>query len=157
MPIDATELRRVMGYFATGVTVVTSMIDDRVCGMTANSFASVSLDPPLVLFCAETDSETRRGIQGSKFFGVNILDANSERVSRMFATRGPKDFQGVGHHTEATGAPILDEALAWVDCSLHDELEAGDHVIEIGLIERADARAEGHPLLFFRGGYHTLS
>ena len=156
MPIDANELRRVMGHFATGVTVVTSMIEGRPCAMTANSVASVSLDPPLVLFCGDRDSETLRGVMASKFFAINILSEHAERISRTFATRGPKTFDGMGYRPELTGAPVLDEALAWVDCALHSEFDAGDHVIVVGLIERADAADDGKPLLFYRGGYHTL-
>jgi flavin reductase (DIM6/NTAB) family NADH-FMN oxidoreductase RutF len=156
MPIDANELRRVMGHFATGVTVVTSMIDGRPCAMTANSVSSVSLDPPLVLFCGDEASETLRGVQESKFFAISILSEHGERISRTFATRGPKDFRGIGFHTELTGAPILDDALAWVDCRLYGEFEAGDHVIVVGLIERGNALDEGKPLLFYRGGYHSL-
>lgn len=156
LPIDATDLRRVMGYFATGVTVVTSMIDGRPCAMTANSVCSVSLDPPLVMFCAELASETRRGVQQSGFFAINILDERSERTSRMFAARGPKAFDGIGFHAEDTGAPVFDEALAWVDCRVYAEYEGGDHVIVLGMIERGDAMSEGKPLVFYRGGYHTL-
>jgi 3-hydroxy-9,10-secoandrosta-1,3,5(10)-triene-9,17-dione monooxygenase reductase component len=156
MPIDGTDLRRVMGHFATGVAVVTSVVDGRPCAMTANSVASVSLDPPLVLFCCETASDTMRGVQESKIFAVNVLSETAERVSRTFATRGPKKFDGIGYRTEHTGAPIFDEALAWADCTVYAQVEAGDHVIVVGLIERADAAPEGKPLLFYRGGYHTL-
>lgn len=156
MPIDANELRRVMGHFATGVTVVTSKIEGRPCAMTANSVASVSLDPPLVLFCGDGDSETLRGVLQSKFFAISILSEHGERISRTFATRGPMDFQGIGFRTELTGAPVLDDALAWVDCTVHAQFDAGDHVIVVGVIERADALDEGKPLLFYRGGYHSL-
>jgi 3-hydroxy-9,10-secoandrosta-1,3,5(10)-triene-9,17-dione monooxygenase reductase component len=156
MPIDANELRRVMGHFATGVTVITSVIEGRPCAMTANSVASVSLDPPLVLFCGDNNSETLRGVQESKFFAISILGDHGERVSRSFATRGPKDFDGIGFRAELTGAPVLDEALAWLDCSVWAEFDAGDHVIVVGRVERADAADEGKPLLFYRGGYHTL-
>lgn len=156
MPIDATELRRVMGHFATGVTVVTSVLDGRPCGMTANSVTSVSLDPPLVLFCADLGSETRRGVQQSGGFAINILDERHERISRSFATRGPKSFDGIGFRTEVTGSPLLDDALAWMDCRVYAEYEGGDHSLVLGLIERADALSEGSPLIFYRGGYHTL-
>lgn len=156
MAIDGTDLRRVMGHFATGVAVVTSVVEGRPAAMTANSVASVSLEPPLVLFCGETTSDTLRGVQESKFFAINILTEKAERVSRTFATRGPKVFDGIGYRTERTGAPIFDEALAWADCTVWASWEAGDHVIVVGLIERADAAPEGKPLLFYRGGYHTL-
>src|ERR1051326_9193324 len=128
MAIDGTDLRRVMGHFATGVAVVTSVSDGRPAAMTANSVASVSLEPPLVLFCGETNSDTLRGVQESKFFAINVLNEKAERVSRTFATRGPKVFDGIGYRTEHTGAPIFDEALAWADCSLWASWEAGDHV-----------------------------
>lgn len=156
MPIDGSELRRVMGFFATGVTVVTSVIRERPCAMTANSVTSLSLEPPLVLFCADPDSETRKGVAESGFFAINILDERAERMSRNFATRGQKNFDGIGFRAETTGAPILEEALAWLDCVVHAEYDGGDHVIVIGLIEAADAAPEGKPLLFFRGGYHSF-
>jgi flavin reductase (DIM6/NTAB) family NADH-FMN oxidoreductase RutF len=145
-----------MGHFATGVAVVTSMIDGRPCAMTANSVTSVSLDPPLVLFCGIEGSDTLNGVRESKFFAINILNEHAERVSRSFATRGPKDFEGIGFRTELTGAPVLDEALAWVDCTVQAEHPGGDHVIVVGVIERADAVDDGKPLVFYRGGYHSL-
>lgn len=154
--VEAAELRRVMGHFATGVTVVTSMVEGRPCAMTANSVTSVSLCPPLVLFCPDKGSETLRGVQESRFFAINILDESAERISRSFAARGPKPFDGIGYRREKTGAPILDGALAWVDCSVHAEYDGGDHVIAVGLVEAADALTEGKPLVFYRGGYHTL-
>jgi 3-hydroxy-9,10-secoandrosta-1,3,5(10)-triene-9,17-dione monooxygenase reductase component len=154
--IDATDLRRVMGYFATGVTLVASMSDGRPSAMTANSVTSVSLDPPLVLFCADRNSDTLRAVRASKAFAINILDEREERISRVFATRGPKSFQGIGFRSEATGSPVLEDALAWLDCRVHAEHEAGDHVLVLGVIERADARSEGKPLIFYRGGYHSL-
>jgi 3-hydroxy-9,10-secoandrosta-1,3,5(10)-triene-9,17-dione monooxygenase reductase component len=156
MPIDASELRRVMGHFATGVTVVTSMIDGRPCAMTANSVASVSLDPPLVMFCPENGSETRRGVRQSGYFAINVLNEAAERISRDFSARGPKTWDGIGYHAESTGAPVFDDSLAWLDCTVFAEYPGGDHVIVVGEIVAADAAAEGKPLLFYRGGYHSL-
>ncbi|MCA1832424.1 MAG: flavin reductase family protein [Actinomycetota bacterium] len=156
MPIDASELRRVMGHFATGVTVVTSMLDGRPCAMTANSVASVSLSPPLVMFCPDNESETRRGVEQSGFFAINILEEGSERISRDFSARGPKIWDGIGFHAEETGAPVFEDSLAWVDCSVFAQYPGGDHLIVVGEILRADAHAHGNPLLFYRGGYHTL-
>jgi 3-hydroxy-9,10-secoandrosta-1,3,5(10)-triene-9,17-dione monooxygenase reductase component len=156
MAIEPSDLRRVMGHFATGVTVVTSTIEGRPCAMTANSVASVSLDPPLILFCGDVNSETLRGVSESKSFAVNILNEHSESISRAFATRGPKSLDGIGYRTEHTGSPVFDDALAWADCTVHSSHDAGDHVIVVGLIERADAVDGGKPLLFYRGGYHSL-
>ena len=145
-----------MGYFATGVTVVTSKIDGRPCAMTANSVSSLSLDPPLVMFCPDNESETKRGVEQSGFFAINILAEGGERISRDFSARGPKTWDGIGFRTEVTGAPVFEDALAWLDCTVFAQYPGGDHVIVVGEAVKVDAAPHGNPLLFYRGGYHTL-
>lgn len=144
-----------MGHFATGVTVVASMLDGAPCGMTANAITSVSLDPPLLLFCAEHTSDTLKGINQSGFFAVSILDQTYERLSRRFAAIGAKSLEGIAWRTETTGAPVLEDALGWLDCTVWASYEGGDHTIVVGVVEAADAH-EGKPLVFYRGGYHFL-
>lgn len=153
--IDPIEFRRVLGHFASGVTVVTTvMADGRPCGLTANSFCSVSLNPSLVLVCVERASDTHECIRASGFFGVSVLeDSGGESVSRRFAAYDVQEkFQGVAWRTEITGAPVLSASLAWLDCRLSQEVAAGDHTIFIGEVAAADAR-EGTPLVYYRGGY----
>ncbi len=155
--ISPARLRQVLGNFATGVTVITAAADDGPVGMAANSFTSVSLDPPLVLFCAGKSSTTWPDIEAAGRFCVNILGSDHADLSNQFATKDLDRFADVSHRTEATGSPVLDEAIAWLDCeqvALHD---AGDHVIVVGQVLALDAVDDASPLLFFRGGYGQLS
>jgi 3-hydroxy-9,10-secoandrosta-1,3,5(10)-triene-9,17-dione monooxygenase reductase component len=153
--IDAAHYRAVLGHFATGVTIVTAMDGDEPTGMAANSFSSVSLDPPLVLFCAAKSSTTWPRMQPARHFCVNILANDQEEVCRLFATKGADRFKGVGWWAGESGAPVLHDALAWIDCVVEAEHDAGDHVIVVGRCLAMDSR-DGEPLLFYRGGYRNL-
>jgi flavin reductase (DIM6/NTAB) family NADH-FMN oxidoreductase RutF len=153
--IDESEFRRVMGHFATGVAVVTSYRDDgSPIGLTVSAVASVSLEPRLMLVSVEREADSHRWIEGSAVFAVNVLEERKgETLARRFATGGLGDkFMGVAFHPEQTGAPVLDEALAWMDCRVTEVLPGGDHTIFLGEVVAADAR-EGTPLLYYRGGY----
>ncbi|HEY3831676.1 MAG TPA: flavin reductase family protein [Acidimicrobiia bacterium] len=149
---DPTIFRTVLGHFGTGVAIVTAMCDGEPVGMACNAFASVSLEPPLVMFCAANSSSTWPRIQAAKHYCVNILHEDGEEMCRSFATRGADRFAGVGYRIGASGAPVLDEALAYIDCDIQAEHEAGDHIIVVGLV-REMGHGEGKPLMFFRGGY----
>jgi flavin reductase (DIM6/NTAB) family NADH-FMN oxidoreductase RutF len=153
--IDDTEFRRVLGHFATGVTVATTR-DRRgtPCGLTVNSFCSVSLRPPLVLICVETDADSHDCIRDAGIFAVNVLgEDRGESLSRRFSSWGIEDkLEGIAYLEESTGAPVLEQALAWVDCRVTAEFPGGDHTIFLGEVVAADAR-EGTPLLYYRGGY----
>jgi len=156
MPIDKNELRRVMGHFATGVTVITALRKSgEMHGLTANAFTSVSLVPPLLLVCVDKNAESYPCFDETRVFTVNILAHDQEALSRKFAVSGGDKLQGVAYHTGANGAPILDGALAYVECKVVQEFDGGDHTIYLGEIEQAEAR-EGKPLMFFRGGYREL-
>lgn len=153
--IDSSEFRRVMGHFATGVTIVTTRHGDGApCGLTANAFTSLSLDPALILVCIERDADSHDCIRETGVFAVNVLDERrGESLSRRFATYGVADkFRGVAYHEEATGSPVLDDALAWLDCRVAETHEGGDHTIFVGEVLEGDAR-EGSPLVYYRGGY----
>lgn len=153
--IDSSEFRRVMGHFPTGVTVVTSRhADGRPCGLTVNAFCSVSLDPAQVLICVETDADSHRCIRDSGNFVVNILEEDrGEGLSRRFSTWGLENkFQGVAFRAESSSAPILEAALAWLECRVSQSVSSGDHTIFIGDVLDADAH-EGRPLVYYRGGY----
>lgn len=152
------EFRRVMGHFPTGVTIVaTRTADDRPCGLTANAFCSVSLDPTLVLVCIERDSDTHDCLRASGSFAVSVLEGEmGEELSRRFSSYELGDkFEGVAHRRERTGAPVLDQAMAWLDCRVVDTLAAGDHTIFVGEALVGDARS-GEALVYYRGGYGTL-
>lgn len=151
--VDEAVFRQVCGHFATGVTVITAMDGDEPVGMAANSFTSVSLDPPLVLFCAGKTSTTWPRIEAAGVYAVNILARDQEDVSRKFAAKDDDRFGGVGWRTAATGSPILDGALAFLDCTIAAQHDAGDHVLVMGRVVEMGVEREAAPLVFFRGGY----
>lgn len=157
MPIERNELRRVMGHFATGVTIITTVSRDGVpFGLTANAFTSVSLDPPLLLISVDKKAESYRCFEESKVFTVNVLSDEQESLSRKFAVSGGDKFQGVAYRMGANGVPILDGALAYLECKLYAVYDGGDHTIFLGEIDEAETR-EVKPLLFYRGGYRALA
>jgi flavin reductase (DIM6/NTAB) family NADH-FMN oxidoreductase RutF len=156
MPIEKNELRRVMGHFATGVTVITSLrASGEMHGLTANAFSSVSLVPPLLLICVDKKAESYPCFEESKVFTVNILSAEQEALSRKFAVSGGNKFEGVSYRVGANGVPILDGSIAYLECRLSGSMDAGDHTVYLGEIEQAETH-EAKPLLFFRGGYREL-
>jgi flavin reductase (DIM6/NTAB) family NADH-FMN oxidoreductase RutF len=154
MIIEEPEFRRVLGHWPTGVAIVTARAGDgSPRGLTANAITSVSLEPLLVLVCVGLEAETHAAIEATGGFAINVLPAAAERLARRFADDGRANkFDGVSHRSETTGAPILDAALAWLDCRLHGAHEGGDHTIFVGEVLAADAQ-DGEPLLFYRGGY----
>jgi len=156
MPIEKTELRRVMGHFATGVTVVTTCgSNGRYHGFTANAVSSVSLAPPLMMVCVDKNAESYSSFEQSRVFTVNILSAEQEDLSRRFAVSGGEKFEGVSYRVGANGAPILGGVLAHLECRVVSAYDGGDHTIYLGEIQEAEA-SEGKPLLFYRGGYRSL-
>lgn len=156
MLFDSREQRRIMGKFATGVTVASTRVGEAMWGMTANAVTSLSLDPPLVLLAVVRASQSHSWFQQGGCFALNILAADQAAISTRFASTGPKDFSDLNVHTALTGAPILSDALAWVDCKLVEVLPGGDHDIFIGEIVAGGAR-DGEPLLFFGGKYGQLA
>ncbi len=156
MAFDSKEQRRIMGHFATGVTVMSTTVGDKTWGMTANAVMSLSLDPPLVLVAVDKKSQTHAYLKQSKCFALNILSSDQESISTRFASAGPKDFSDLQTIVAETGAPILVDVLGYVDCRLVDVLPGGDHDLFIGEIVAGDA-AEGQPLLFYRGRYAQLA
>ena len=156
MPIERNELRRVMGHFATGVTIITTVSKDGVpFGLTANAFTSVSLDPPLLLISVDKKAESFPHFEESKAFTVNILGDEQESLSRKFAVSGGDKFQGVAYRMGANGVPILEGTLAYLECKLYAVYDGGDHTLFLGEIEQAETR-EVKPLIFYRGGYRSL-
>lgn len=154
--IDPQEFRKVMGQFATGVTVVTTRTPDgRPHGLTANAFMSVSLDPPLVLVSIDKKTDTHGYLREAGVFCVNILREDHRHVSERFASKDPQKFEGVSHSDKHTGAPVLDDALAWIDCRVVNEFGGGDHTLYLGEVTALEHRG-GKPLLFYGGKYRRL-
>jgi flavin reductase (DIM6/NTAB) family NADH-FMN oxidoreductase RutF len=159
MTVDSTEFRAVMGRFATGVTVMATCDNSQRFGLTVNAFCSVSLDPPLVLVCVERASRVHPVLLKSRIFAVSFLTEEQEHLSTCFAGNSDERFEDFCHaasHTAATGAPVLDEALGFVDCRVVDVFPGGDHDIFIGRVE-ALGGAEDRPLLYYRSHYARLS
>ena len=155
MAFDSKEQRRIMGKFATGVTVASTIVDGDAWGMTANGLTSLSLDPPLVLLAVARDSQSLEKFKHGGCFALSILTSAQQEISDRFAFKGPKDFSGLESRVAETGAPILKEALGWVDCRVTDVLSGGDHDIFLGEIVAGDA-CEGDPLIYFSGNYAKL-
>lgn len=156
MSIDAQIYRQVLGHFPTGVTVVTGMHEGEPVGFTIGSFTSVSLEPPLVGFLPMATSDRWQKIHASGSFCVNVLSADQAALCWNFSKSSISDpFEGVDWKpAPATGSPAIDGAIAWIDCSIHDVVDAGDHVFVMGLIEdlaHTPAEHEPAPLLFYRG------
>src|SRR5260370_6948686 len=130
MPIDKNELRRVMGHFATGVTVITTISNTgEPYGLTANAFSSLSLEPPLLLVCVDKKAESYPYFEESKVFTVNILSDSQEALSRRFAVSGGAKFQNVAFHMGANGAPIVDGNIGYIECKLYAGYDDRAHTI----------------------------
>ncbi len=158
MPVTPDEFRDVLGRWASGVTIVTSRAGDRVHGMTVSAFSSVSLDPPLVLVCADKSSDTCALIAESGVFAVNILASEQDALSQRFATQRDEHrrFEGLALESAVTGSPLL-PGLASLDCTLVGSHDAGDHVIYVGRVEALRRFTDGEPLLYYCGAYRTLA
>nr|WP_030120905.1 flavin reductase family protein [Streptomyces californicus] len=154
LPVAPEGFRRVLGHFASGVTVVTARDADGPAGFACQSFASLSLDPPLVSFMVARTSTTWPRIARAGAFCVNILGAEQGALCRGFAVSGADKFAGVGYaDAPATGSPLLDSVPAWIDCRVHAVHTGGDHLIVVGRVEALGAAEEGEPLLFHRGAF----
>ncbi len=156
--IDAKEFRAVLGHFPTGVTIVSGMHEGEPVGFTIGSFTSVSLDPPLVGFLPQTDSETWEAMSKGGSFCVNVLAREQADLCWTFAKSGndADRFTDVAWHPAPTGSPIIDRAVAWIDCTVEHVYEMGDHYFVLGRVVslEADADHDGvgpFPLLFFKG------
>ncbi len=154
MGVDADTFRSLLGRFASGVTVVT-LVDAQGHdhGLTVTAFASLSLEPALVLICVDRTASIHPLLRVTPAFAVNILSANQEPLARRFAATIPDRFDGVGYTRGANGAALLDDALVHLECRRVQELPGGDHTIFLGEVEAGTTRSSGAPLLYYRGGY----
>ena len=150
-------LRDIFGTFASGLTVITSSTPQGPAGFTCQSFASLSLEPALVTFSPARTSSTWPVLRDAGSFTVNILPAEHQHLAGQFARSGTDKFAGVSHTSSPLGNPILDDALAWIDCELHAEYDGGDHTIVVASVRHLSARNDAEPLLFFKGRYAGLS
>jgi 3-hydroxy-9,10-secoandrosta-1,3,5(10)-triene-9,17-dione monooxygenase reductase component len=156
-PVDGKTLRQVCGMFVTGVTVITAGADGQAMGTTVNSFTSVSLDPPLVLFCLHRGSRLAPSVRDGAVFVVNFLAGRQEQVAWAFAGSRTASLGDVGYRRSATGAPVLSDALSFLVCRVVDEFDGGDHAIFLGeVMELGVPRHRREPLIFFGGAMGTL-
>jgi flavin reductase (DIM6/NTAB) family NADH-FMN oxidoreductase RutF len=150
---DGRDLRRAFGNFATGVTIVTTLDKDgNPCGFTANSFTSVSIDPPLLLVNIARSAFGCEVFTGSRGFTVNILARDQRELSNRFAAAGTDKFAGLDWRAARTASPIIDGVVAWFDCEHHEQVEAGDHIVLIGRVVQYEYNTHS-PLCFCRGAY----
>lgn len=158
MSIDADRFRAALREWASGVTIVTARHGDAIHGMTVSAFASVSLEPPLVLVCADKSSNTHELISRGGVFAVHVLARGQEELSNRFASKKDEHrrFEGLTWRHGATGAPLLAGAVAVLDCRVESAHDAGDHVIYVGRVEHVEL-GEGEPLVYQRGAYAGLA
>lgn len=148
-----------MGRFASGVTIMTTTAAGRMHGMTVSAFASQSLDPLLILVSVERSTEMHKLVMVSRAFAINILGNHAEATARFFADNarleGPEFVEGA-YHIGVSGAPLLNEAIAYLEATVESTIEAGDHSVIVGRITALDVRSEAEPLLYYRSGYRRL-
>ncbi|MER5375572.1 flavin reductase family protein [Streptomyces sp. NPDC002553] len=156
-PVDGRALRTVCGNFATGVTVITTGGPEGSAATTVNSFTSVSLQPPLVLFCLHRQSRLRPVLQRSRGFVVNFLTHSQAGLAWKFSGRESARLADVPHHRSANGLPVLTDALAFLECRLAEEYDGGDHAIVVGEVTALGSSGEeADPLVFYKGAMRVL-
>lgn len=164
--IDARTFRHVLGQFCTGVTIITTVHEDAPIGFACQSFAALSLDPPLVLFCPTKVSRSWQAIEATGRFCVNVLHEDQQHVSAQFGSREPDKFAGIDWRRSDLGSPIIDGSLAHIDCTVHAVHDGGDHFVVFGKVhalsevpgdersrEEHSTQRKPRPLLFYRGEY----
>jgi flavin reductase (DIM6/NTAB) family NADH-FMN oxidoreductase RutF len=157
MSLNARDFRNALGRFATGVTIVTAMADtQKALGMTANSFSSVSLDPPLILWSLQNNSDVYDVFATPRVFAVNVLSSEQQGHSNQYAKKGEHELNPSHYRLGKYGAPLIRNALVTFECELHATHDSGDHVIIVGLVKDMHERPTGDPLLFHQGRYAEL-
>jgi flavin reductase (DIM6/NTAB) family NADH-FMN oxidoreductase RutF len=157
MSFQPSELRQLLGHFATGVAVVTAEVPDgERAGVTINSFNSVSMSPELILFSLDRSLLSLPVFEAATHYGVNFLAAGQEEVSRRFASRGQEKWSETDWRRGSTGAPLLAGSLAHIECARHSVVEAGDHLIFLCRVLDFATSGSQAPLIFYRGRYHQL-
>jgi 3-hydroxy-9,10-secoandrosta-1,3,5(10)-triene-9,17-dione monooxygenase reductase component len=156
--IDPGEYRRTLGLFPTGVVVAAASHGGELSGMTIGSFTSVSIDPPLIGFLPMKDSETLELLKKSGAFCINVLSTEQNHICMQFATPGEDRFRGVSHSPTGTGSPMIDSCLAWMDCTVHEIVDAGDHMFVMGRVQKLTTNnSDGNPLVFYGGDFGTFT
>lgn len=157
--IEPLSFREALGHYASGITVITSRIDDEPIGFTCQSFHSVSMSPPLVSFSVMSNSYSYPKIRRAGRFAVNILSGEQIGISNLFARQGADKWSNVETHESPLGNPLIAGSLHWLDCEIHAEHAAGDHLIVIGEVKALNLQdtTAAEPLLYFKGQYRNLA
>lgn len=157
MSFDGRELRDALGRFATGVCLITTVTPQgKALAMTANSFSSVSLEPPLVLWCLQNNSDVYDAFAAPRYFGINILAQEQQALSNQYARKEQHELDSAHYRAGRYGAPIIRNALVNFECELEAAHDGGDHLIIVGRVRDMQQRPSGEPLLFFSGGYREV-
>jgi len=159
MPPDRSQMKEVLSRFASGVTVVTTVHEGAPHGLTVSAFSSVSLSPPRVLVCLGNDTDSKPLVERSGRFAVHILGKDHAGLGLRFAkleADAGDPFEGLPYRTELTGSPILDQCLAWLDCTIESAAAVGDHTVFVGAVEAAGLEVDGEPVLYYRRGWRVL-
>ena len=157
MPVSKDEFRAALGRFLSGVTVVTTLSNDnRPAGITVSAFSSVSLEPPMVLVCIDKRASLHNHLSEGSHFAVNILADHQQEISQRFAARDENRFEGARYRCGVNGAPLLEGALAYIECRVVHVYPGGDHTIIVGEVESTSV-ADHKPLAYFRGNYGGLA
>lgn len=157
--IDPFIFREALGHYASGITVITTLIDGELVGFTCQSFYSVSMSPPLVSFSVMCSSGSYPKIRKAGRFAVNIMSEEQEEISNQFSRRGTDKWHGVKWRKSPLGNPVIVDSLHWLDCEIHAEHTAGDHMIVIGEVKalNLEETPATQPLLYFKGQYCSLA
>lgn len=157
MAIDSLELRDVLGHFSTGVCIVTAIDDaQNAIGMTVNSLASVSLEPPLVLWCIQKDSDRFVAYNSAAGFGVSILGDHQQELSDRYARKLEYQLAPGSYRVGHSGQAVLNDSIATLGCTVTQRIDAGDHLIMVGEVIEMERKADARPLVFFGGEYRQL-
>jgi len=156
VPVNSDVFRKTLGRFGSGVTVVSTAHAGEQSGLTVSAFCSVSLTPPLILVCIDKRSSSNDFIRKSQSFVVNILADNQIDVSNQFASKSEDKFSGIPHHEGYNQVPVLDNTLGSLECSVYQEIDAGDHFIFIGEVQHATVDEERQPLMYFHSQYRNF-
>ena len=153
----SAEFRETLGRLPTGVTVIASLLDGEPAGLAVGTFFSVSLEPPMIGFCVARASTSFPKVRDAGVFCASVLAADQEAISRVFASSGADKFQGLGWRAAPhTGSPMLTDELVWIDCTIDVVVDAGDHELILAQVEHLEVARDASPLVFYRGGYHSL-
>jgi flavin reductase (DIM6/NTAB) family NADH-FMN oxidoreductase RutF len=159
LPLDKASFRHAMGHFASGVTIMTTTAGGRMHGMTVSAFSSQSLDPLLILVSVERSTVMHQLVLESRAFAISILDEHGEGTARFFADNARLDapeFREGAYRIGTTGSPILEEATAVLEATVHSTLEAGDHSIIVGRVTALEVLRDAQPLIYYRSGYRRV-